>query len=62
MSGRTVSARRFQSESCHHPRHLTLHEENGMDYVALILGKQNTDMGIRRGEKTTGGRGHTTGP
>lgn len=35
---------------------------NGIGYGLLISGwQQNTDMGVRRGKKKTGGGGHTGG-
>ena len=40
---------------------LSTREANAIGHRALIDGYiQNTDMGIRRGEKTTGGGGDTT--
>ena len=36
-------------------------ERESQQQIANSWWGQDTDMGIRRGEETTGGRGHTTG-
>ena len=60
-SGKTVSAGATEPR-CQLCRFDCAHEVNGIGYGLLISGwQQNTDMGVRRGKKKTGGGGHTGG-